>query len=109
MHNPSWFGWNFLHILATFCFSPFLNDILCTLPNLKEFSDDNFKFDENGGEFSKRVENTVMSNFSLSHSVCKRPVLQTRKNKGLFGKGLILYGRKKSWTCPNLTNSLPNK
>ena len=25
----------------------------------KEFADDNSKFDENGGEFSKRVENTV--------------------------------------------------
>ena len=27
--------------------------------NLKEFADNNFKFDENGREFSKRVENTV--------------------------------------------------
>ena len=26
---------------------------------LKEFADDNFKFDENGIELSKRVENTV--------------------------------------------------
>ena len=26
---------------------------------LKEFADDNFKFDENGREFSKQVENTV--------------------------------------------------
>ena len=26
---------------------------------LKEFTDDNFKFDENGRRFSKRVENTV--------------------------------------------------
>ena len=26
---------------------------------LKEFADDNFKFDENGGKLSKRVENTV--------------------------------------------------
>ena len=31
----------------------------------------------------------VMSNFSFSHSVFKRPVLQTRENQGLFGKGLI--------------------
>ena len=28
------------------------------------------------------------SNFSFSHSVFKRLVLQTRKNQGLFGKGL---------------------
>ena len=26
---------------------------------LKEFADDNFKFDENGRKLSKRVENTV--------------------------------------------------
>ena len=26
---------------------------------LKEFADDNFKFDENSGKFIKRVENTV--------------------------------------------------
>ena len=26
---------------------------------LKEFTDDNFKFDENGREFLKRLENTV--------------------------------------------------
>ena len=30
----------------------------------------------------------VMSNFSLSHSVFKGLALQTRKNQGLFGKGL---------------------
>ena len=30
----------------------------------------------------------VTSNFSFSRSVFKRLVLQTRKNQGLFGKGL---------------------
>ena len=30
----------------------------------------------------------VTSNFSFSHSVFKRLELQTRKNQGLFGKGL---------------------
>ena len=30
----------------------------------------------------------VTSNFSFSHSVFKRLVLQTRENQGLFGKGL---------------------
>ena len=63
-------------------------------PKLKEFADDNFKFDENGRKFSKQVENTVgkgeirHEQFLLSHSVFKRLVLQTRKNQGLFGKGL---------------------
>ena len=33
-----------------------------------------------------------MSNFSFSHSVFKRLVLQTRKNQGLFGKGLRSSG-----------------
>ena len=32
----------------------------------------------------------VTSNFSFSHSVFKLLVLQTRKNQGLFGKGLIM-------------------
>ena len=30
----------------------------------------------------------VKSHFSFFHSVFKRLILQTRKNKGLFGKGL---------------------
>ena len=30
----------------------------------------------------------VTSNFSFSHSVFQRLLLQTRKNQGLFGKGL---------------------
>ena len=30
-----------------------------TPSKLKEFADDSFRFDENGGKFSKRVENTV--------------------------------------------------
>ena len=30
----------------------------------------------------------VMSNFSFSHSVFKRHIPETRKNQGLFGKGL---------------------
>ena len=30
----------------------------------------------------------VASNFSFSRSVFKRLILQTRKNQGLFGKGL---------------------
>ena len=45
--------------------------------------------------FFEWVENTVgkgeiarYGNFSFSHSVFKRLVLQTCKNQGLFGKGL---------------------
>ena len=66
---------------------------------LKEFADDNFKFDENGRKFSKGEENTVGKGEIARHeqfllspppppSVFMRLVLQTRKNQGLFGKGL---------------------
>ena len=41
-------------------FNPFPNDkFLDWSKKLKEFADDNFKFDQNGRKFSKRVENTV--------------------------------------------------
>ena len=53
---------------------------------LKEFADDNFRYDENGRKFSKWVENTVgkekllvTSNFSFSHSVYLRLVSQGRQ------------------------------
>ena len=64
---------------------------------MKESADNNFKFDENGRKLCKQVENTVgkgeilvTSNFSFSHSVFHRLVMQTSKNQGLFGKGLTL-------------------
>ena len=38
--------------------------------------------------FEKEEKLLVTSNFSFSHSVFKRLVLQTRKNRGLFGKGI---------------------
>ena len=76
----------------------FLKQQILDSSKLKEFADDTFKFDDHGGKFYKRAENTVekeeiakflvMSNFSFSHSVFKRLVLQTRKNQGLFGKEL---------------------
>ena len=64
---------------------------------LKEFADDKFKFDENGRKLSKRVNTLwekekllIMSYFSFSHSVCKRPVSQGRQKVSLCGNGLIL-------------------
>ena len=33
----------------------------------------------------------IISNISFCHSVYKRLVLQTRKNQGLFGKGLSMF------------------
>ena len=85
---------NSLHNNKNFyLFNPFPNDTFFYFFKLKGFADNNLNFDENGKKFSKRVENTVlvMSNFSFSLSVFKRLKLQTRKNHGLFGKGLTLY------------------
>ena len=51
-----------LKFLKNFCsetlFNPFPTTILDTF-KLKEFADDNLKFDENGRKFSEWVENTV--------------------------------------------------
>ena len=54
-----------------------------------------FELDEGGRKFSKMLENAEgkgeiahYNNFSFFYSVFKRLVLQTRKKKGLFGKGL---------------------
>ena len=51
---------------------------LIDFSKLKEFADDNFRFDENGGQFYGRVENTVgkgeiahYENFFFSHNVFK--------------------------------------
>ena len=38
---------------------PFPKRQILESSNLKEFADDNFKFDVNGGKLSKRIENTV--------------------------------------------------
>ena len=95
----------------SFFFQPFHKKQISDSSKLKEFADDNFKWNENGVKFSKRVENTVgkggsTSNFSFSHSVFKRLVLQPHKNQGLFGKGLIIWDQK---SIETLTLSLLHK
>ena len=67
------------------------------------FADDNFNFDENGSKFSKQEENTVRKGeiaryvqFLLFPLCFQRLVLQTRKNHGLFGKGLRVKGKSTS-------------
>ena len=79
---------------------------------LKEFADDNFKFDENGRKFSEMVKKhcgkrrncSLQAIFPFSHSVFKRLVLMTRENKGLFGKGLYQSATIKT----RRVNLLPN-
>ena len=70
---------------------------------VKKIADNNFEFDKMARKLSKWVENTgekekllVKSNFSFSHSVFKRYILQTRKNQGLFGKGLSVNANVQS-------------
>ena len=61
-----------------------------------KFVDDNFKFDENGGKLSQRVENTMgkgeiarYEQFLLYHSVFKRVVSQGLQKVSLCGNGLM--------------------
>ena len=58
---------------------------------LFQSEDNNFKFDKNGREktLQEKEKLLVTSNFSFSHNIFKRLVLQTCKNQGLFGKGLM--------------------
>ena len=57
---------------------------------LKDFADDNFKFDKNGRKLSKPVENTVGKG-EIAHSVFKRLVSQGRQKASLCGNGLKGY------------------
>ena len=76
---------------------------------MKEFSDDNYKFDEHGRKFSKWIENTVGKGRNCSlraispfPTVFKRLVEQTRKKQGLFGKGLTTVISLAIITIPSL-------
>ena len=77
-----------------FCF--FLNTKQQILDSSKLTDlDENFKFDENGKEFSKRVENTEKKGkiaryeqFLLFPKCFQKTLLQTCKNTGLIGKEL---------------------
>ena len=50
---------------------------------IEEFADNHFQFDENGGKFFQQVEKTVGKG-----EIARYDVLQTRKDRSLFGKGL---------------------
>ena len=65
--------------------NPFPKRQIFEASKLRGFADDNFKFDENDRKFYRWLENTVGKG-EIAHY--KRLLLQTRKNQGLFGKGL---------------------
>ena len=75
-----------LTIKLSLLFNPFPNDKFLDSSKLKVLAEEDFKFDECGGKFSKSIENTVGKGeiARFSRSVFKRPVLQTRKNQGLL-------------------------
>ena len=88
-------------VVATFfvqySFNPFPNNKFWTLPKQKRLQrtiSNLMKMVERIPKVQKTLlekeELLVMSNFSFSHSVLKILLLQTRKNQGLFGKGLKL-------------------
>ena len=99
-------------------FQPFPKKQILDSFKLKEFADDNFKFDENDRKFSRRVENTVgkgeiacYEQFLCFPQCFKRLVLQIRKNQGLFGKWLNqshfainekIYDYKNFYFCQNI-------
>ena len=65
-----------------------------------------FEIDKNGRKFSIRVENTVRKGeiaryeqFLLFPQCFQNFILQTRKNQGLFGKGLIGFPQGKGVKC----------
>ena len=49
-------------------FNPFEDDKILDSLKMEEFADDNFKIDENGKMFSKRVQNGKETLFSLGAS-----------------------------------------
>ena len=76
--------------------SPFPKRQILDSSKLTDFAVGNFKFYENGGKFSKSIENAVgkgeiacYKQFLLFPTVFSKDLLQTRKNQGLFGKGFI--------------------
>ena len=72
-------------MVSLYKLNPFLKRQILDSSELKEFSNDNFKFDENGRRFSKQVENAVEKReiarnekfLLFPHSVFKRLVIQT--------------------------------
>ena len=81
-------------LVAAFEPFPFSKRHVLDAPKLKEFADDNFKFDGNSRNLTKPVENTVgkgeivgHEQFLLFPQCFETLVSHTRKTKACFGKG----------------------
>ena len=71
--------------MVQFLFNPLPDDKFLDCSKLKEFADDNFKFDENGRKLSKWVENTVGKG-EIAHY--EQFLLFPVFSKGLFPRGI---------------------
>ena len=85
-----------IHAFLEFLYPITRRQILDTC-KLKEFADDNFKFDENGRKLSKHVGNTVgkgeiahYKQFLLFPKIFKRLVSQRHQKVLLCGNGLTM-------------------
>ena len=79
--------------LHPFITKPFPKQQILDFSKLKNFADDNFKFDEKA-ESSHTGKKTLLEKEKLlmfSHDDFRTLLQQTHKNQGLFGKKLTLY------------------
>ena len=84
-----------LFLLSFFGAQPFPKQQILDSSKLKELADDDFKFDENarksiqmGRKHCGKRRNCSLRAISPFPTVFSRLILQTRKNPGLFVKGL---------------------
>ena len=66
---------------------------------LKEFTDDNFKFDENGRKYSKWVENTGKRGNSSTQAISPFPTLFSKELYGRHVKTRACLGKGQSLIC----------
>ena len=86
---------------------PFRKRHILDYSKQKDFADDKFKFDEMDRKYSNcgNEKTLLTSNFSFSHSVFKKLVLQTRKKIGLVWEGFkTLHQTTKFLINPNGKN-----
>ena len=77
-----------LHFQDYIFFIPLPDDKILDSSKLKEFADDDFKFDENCRKLSKWVENTVGKGEIARYAIFKRLVSQGHQKVSLCGNGL---------------------
>ena len=98
IYFPLDFFFLYLHINKNFTTKPFPKRQILDSSKLKEFADDNFRFDGNVRKLSKRVENTVgkeeiarYEQFLLLSQCFQKTRRADMWNQGLFGKRLNNY------------------